>query len=330
MGKNYSTEEKKKIVHKAIADWKKEYRNYRCWVNVYLLITFIPFFLASIILFRYNPIFGYFCTVFTCGYVLLAIVPSLNEWGKIDRCNLNNIHNIRVGVIRRKYYRQRKFSIFIAERSNYKELDIVRVTELQFDRFRVGDKIIYFEFYPGAFAVTYMPEELYDNDIEELEKDIYTPTIKDIEGFIKFRREITSNDNYLFYSIILAILSTGIAIGIETSSYILFSIFTILPLAIVIFIYMFIVKPYYPFKVSEIENCLQAKVLEKEPHNKKYYYGKKYYYITVINSKGDVGEKIRVLKKTFDELKKGDKVICFDYRRPTLMLGATAAIRDIN
>ena len=93
---------------------------------------------------------------------------------------------------------------------------------------------------------------------------------------------------------------------------------------------MFIVKPYYPFKVSEIENCLQAKVLEKEPHNKKYYYGKKYYYITVINSKGDVGEKIRVLKKTFDELKKGDKVICFDYRRPTLMLGATAAIRDIN
>ena len=85
---------------------------------------------------------------------------------------------------------------------------------------------------------------------------------------------------------------------------------------------------------SEIENCFKAIVVSKhkECKNKirKYYYGKKYYYVTVVNSKGEEIEKVRILKKTFENIKKGDKVICFDYRRPSLLLGEKAAIKDLN
>ncbi len=334
MDSNFNTDDKQKIIHEEIAKWRIEYKKYRFWINVRLLLVFIPFVVFSIILFHFDSLSGYICSVFTCSYVLFVIVPALEEWGKISKCNLNNIHNIKIGIIRRKFYRQRKFSIFLAEIANSREIDIVKVTSSQFDKFRVGDKIIYFEYYPGAFAITYLPQELYDNNIEEIEKNVYTPTEKDIEEFVKFRRDITLYDNYLFFIVIIMVIITGIGIGIKTYSFLCFFIFTFIPLSIVLFVFELFVKPRYPFKVSEIENCLTATVLKKYKESKnnirRYYYGKKYYYITVINSKGKITERIRVLPKTYDELKEGDKVICFNYRRPTLMFGDRAAVKDTN
>ncbi len=201
-----STKEKQKLLYEAITEWKLEYKKYKMKVNSYLFLVLTAFIIITAFMFFLNDIAGYICLIATSIYALGVVVPSVDEASKVNKCNLNNVHNIKVGVLRRKYYKQRKFSIFLAEKGQYRELDVVRATDLQFNFFRVGDKIICFEFYPKEFAVTYMPAKLNDDDIKRLEKDIYTPSKKDVEGFAKFRREITLYDNYLFYALILIIL----------------------------------------------------------------------------------------------------------------------------
>ncbi len=110
--------------------------------------------------------------------------------------------------------------------------------------------------------------------------------------------------------------------------------FTIIPLLLFLLIFVIAILPDYPLKVSEIENCYPATVKEKFVEEKndirKYYHGKRYYYITAIDGSGEEQYRIRVLKKVYDKVKEGDKVICFDYKRSTLMLGSRAAILDLN
>ena len=108
-----TTEEKQEIIQKTIKQWKKEYIEYRSWVNLYTSVLFIPFVIASIWLFYVDDIVAILCSIFTIIYFCTAIIPSIEEWNRIKKCNLNNIHNIKVGVIFRKYYRQRTFSIFL-------------------------------------------------------------------------------------------------------------------------------------------------------------------------------------------------------------------------
>ena len=152
MKSNLTTKEKEKILRNTIAEWKKEYKAYQTMLNIYLWIILVPFAFMCFVLYRFDALVGYICTVITSFYTILAIVPTVDELGKINKCNVKNIRNIKVGVIRRKYYRQRKFSIYLADITKYREIDIVRVTTSQFDKFRVSDTIIYFEFYPRRFC----------------------------------------------------------------------------------------------------------------------------------------------------------------------------------
>ncbi len=163
----------------------------------------------------------------------------------------------------------------------------------------------------------------------------YTPTLKDIKGFEDFRADVTLYDNYLLIGLIVILIVHSIRMWLVTQSVQIFTLNITIPVGIAVIIYAFFIAPRYPFKISEIENCSKGIVLEKKMASKnairQNYYGKKYYFLKVLDLiNGYEYENVRVLKDAYEQLNNGDNVICFDYKRESMLLSGKAAIIDKN
>ena len=142
------TEENKKLITDALTKWKREYKDYRFWTNIFLLVLYIPFVFGCIVLYRVNHVIAYVCTALAVWYLLFAILPAIKEYSIIKKCNINNINTIKIGIIRRKMYKNRMFSICVIYGTSITETCNVKASEIQFNKFKINDKIIFFEYFP--------------------------------------------------------------------------------------------------------------------------------------------------------------------------------------
>ena len=326
-----NSNEKKKLIYNEIDKWKKEFKRYSlclCLYSYFILFILISF---SIMLFLVNIILGIFWSVFTIIYLLGIVIPRLLIWDEIKKCNINNIYNLNIGIIQRKFYSRKKFLIYVNKDKSSKVKPDIYCTNRQFKHLLVNDKVIFFEFLHEKYGIIKKPRQVKDSEIELLKNNCYTPTEKDLELFTNFRKSITLYDNYLICIIIAIILIFGTIIGIRTDNYVNTILFIIFPAIIMYLLYLYFIAPYRPYTVDKFENCYKAMVIDKniEKRNsvRKYYYGKTYYYISVVDEYGDRYDKIRVDKPTFNSLEKGNSVICFEYKKSNIEMGNSAAIK---
>ena len=172
MAKELSPEEKQKLLYKEINIWKEEFRKHDFKLCVYSLFTFSLLALASIVLLYINSLIASVAIIITTIYLGLVVIPNILAWNQIKKCNTNNIHNFKLGVIRQKYYRQRKFSLFVVKLEDIEKEARIHCTEEQFSRIKLDDRIVYFEFLSGEYGIIKLPYGINDEDLELLENNI--------------------------------------------------------------------------------------------------------------------------------------------------------------
>lgn len=201
-----NAKEKKKIIYNAIEKWRKETKEYILRIKIYLWLMFLPILLVCIVSSFFSLLIALVFLIITTIYFLIVILPLQRKWKMINRCNIKNIKNVEFGIVQRKYYKNRIVSVFIMSKSNIQKTDKIKTTENQFNRLRTNDNVMYFEYYPGEFAITDIPKNIEYTDLDLFENNNYKPTRIDIENFTFYRTALALYDNYIMFGIFAFII----------------------------------------------------------------------------------------------------------------------------